>query len=831
MLKKLKSLDIITVLLLVFILTIPAVLYTFNTISKNIQLFSRQSDTINKLKILDKDFHYFTSQKGIFSNYDIINKKIVSFQNTLDLLKTFMQQNFNNKDYIARIDQIALDFQKEIKLLEHTKSYNSIIINTLNYLHDLEKTIKTDSGLKENELDLLHETLFLSNQFYTENNDNYHKILQNIKQITQLAKDTNDKYINYFYQHEASVISKMTNIKQERQNVQALKIYNKLDSLYQNLQEDFNNYLFLGRAIMVSIMLFLAFLLMTILYLHRKSLEQKKELNAYKYAIENSDNSIVITDMDKNITFVNDAFEKETGYSKEEVMGKNPRILKSDILNQKHYESLNFALKNHQRWEGEFINKRKDGTIYYEKASIGPMFVDEKVIGFIAIKLNITKYIEQERKVKFLAYHDPLTALPNRHQFEQYFHDVILRENRNVALLYIDLDHFKNINDTLGHHAGDELLKIFAQRLKAEISHKDFIARIGGDEFIAIINLHNIKNLKKIAKRILASLLSPINIQGQNLNITTSIGIALFPEDGKTLEALLKHADTAMYKAKTNGRNNFHFFTQQLSDEAYQRLTIEQELRYALEKNEFYIVYQPKYQIATKKIIGFEALIRWENSKLGFVPPDQFIHIAEEIGLINEIGAFVFDKACKDFSLFKQQHDDLKHIAINVSTLQLEQKNFIDQINNITYSHHLLPSEIEIEMTETYVMKDIEKNIQRLEALRQNGYKIAIDDFGTGYSSFAYLKRLPITTLKIDKSFVDDICIDNKDKNIVTTIITLAKNLGFSTVAEGVEYDDQEKLLSHLGCQIAQGYIFSKPLKAEEIKTFIESKQREKVFM
>ncbi len=455
------------------------------------------------------------------------------------------------------------------------------------------------------------------------------------------------------------------------------------------------------------------------------------------------------------------------------------------------------------------------------------MFVDQKPIGYIAIKLNITKYIEQERKVKFLAYHDPLTSLPNRHHFEQFFQKEIIQKQKRVALLYIDLDHFKNINDTLGHHAGDELLKIFAKRLKSEISHTDFMARIGGDEFVTVIALSDDTEVAKIADRILHSLESPITIQEYHLNITTSIGIALFPQDGKTLDALLKHADTAMYKAKTNGRNNFHFFTKALSQDVYERLTIEQELRNALAKNELYLVYQPKYNLKTKDIIGFEALIRWENEKLGFVPPDKFIHIAEEIGLIGEIGYFVFETACNAFKNMLDKESTLQHIAINVSTVQMRNQAFIPTIKEICTKTGLSPENVEIELTESYLMKDIEQSIQSLHELRKHGYKIAIDDFGTGYSSFAYLKRLPITTLKIDKSFVDDICIDQRDKNIVKTIITLVKNLEFHTVAEGIEDLEQEQLLLDMGCFTGQGYLFSKPLKIENIMAFMHEKAQE----
>ena len=830
MLQKLRSFDIITLLFSIFILAIPIVIFTFNTINNNIYLFSQQSDTITKLKLLDKDFDTFTSQKGLFSNYDIINAKTEAFQNELLHLKRLMHTSKKQHHYLTQIDAIMKDFEQKKEFLERTKSYNSIIINSINYLHDLEKNIKKYSPLTQEEINLLNDTLFLSIQFYTNNSDGKQQIKENLAKIKSIMQSNNDRYLDYFYQHENSLVQKITQLKEEKKKVSALHLYQRLDKLYKNFQQDFHNYLTMGKTIVTMMMFALGTLLIVILYLYRKSLEQKKELGAYKYAIENSDNSIVITNLNKNITFVNEAFERETGYTKEEALGQNPRILKSDLLDKSHYDALNEALKKNEKWEGEFINKRKDGTIYYEKASISPMIVDHKVIGYIAIKLNITKYIEQEKKVKFLAYHDTLTSLPNRHNFEQYFQNHIQKEKKEVALLFIDLDHFKNINDTLGHHAGDALLKVFAKRLKSEISQSDFIARIGGDEFVAIIELSDRDKIRHIASRILYSLQEPITIHEHKLNITTSIGIALYPKDGESLDTLLKHADTAMYKAKNNGRNNFHFFTEALSKEAYQRLTIEQELRTALEKEELYLMYQPKYKLATKEIIGFEALIRWENEKLGFVPPDKFISIAEEVGLISQIGYFVFQKACEDFYRLRQHYPALKHIAINVSTMQMKDKTFIEHINQLCQKAGLCPEDIEIELTESYIMEDIQKNIEKLHTLREYGYRIAIDDFGTGYSSFSYLKQLPVTTLKIDKSFVDDICIDRRDKNIVDTIITLAKNLSFTTVAEGIEHKEQEKMLQKMQCEIAQGYLFSKPLKYDDALKFITTKRKEKAF-
>ncbi len=823
MLKRLKSLDLISILLLVFLLAIPLMIFTISTINNNIQLFSKQSDAITKLKLLDKDFHYFSASKGIFQNYDIVNKKIVDFQNNLTYLKSIMQKDGKE------IHKIEDEFEIEKTLIEHTKSYNSIIINTLSYLHDLKQNIKQFSSLDEERFRLIDSTLFKSMQFYTNNTNNYNSIKHDLETIGNIAQERHDLYLNYFYHHEKSLVSIIANLQKENKSVDNLHLYEQLDSIYKQLQYDFNDYLSISKMLMNGIMLFLGMLLLGIFYLYNKSLGQKKELNAYKYAIENSDNSVVITDLNKNITYVNEAFEKESGYTKDEVLGNNPRILKSNLLDSSHYDSLNEALMKNQKWEGEFINRRKDDTIYYEKASISPMIVDQKTIGYIAIKLNITKYVEQERKVKFLAYHDPLTSLPNRHRFEEFFTQHISQKNKKVALLFIDLDHFKKINDTLGHHAGDELLKIFTQRLQSQISKNDFIARIGGDEFVAVLDINDPSLVANVAKRILHSLEVPMVVQNHQLNITTSVGIALYPQDGNTLNALLKHADTAMYKAKANGRNNFHFFTKALEKDVFERLMIEQELRRALQKDELYMVYQPKYNLHTQEITGFEALIRWENEKLGFVPPDKFIHIAEEIGLIDDIGYFVFESACRDFYLLSQEYGKLQHIAINVSTIQMYDKNFIDNINKISAKTNVYAKNIEIELTESYLMKDIDKSIQALENLRQYGYKIAIDDFGTGYSSFAYLKKLPITTLKIDKSFVDDICMDGKDMNIVKTIITLAQNLGFGTVAEGIEEKIQENLLLDMGCDTGQGYLFSKPLKFEDAINFLHSKSKKEV--
>jgi diguanylate cyclase (GGDEF)-like protein/PAS domain S-box-containing protein len=804
-------------------------MFSLKTMNSNVQMFSKQSESITKLKMLDKDFNYFITQKGIFVNYDNINSKIESFDIVLNSLKKSIHDSIAMNNLCKKIDHIKEDFLIKVTLLEHTKSYNSIIANSLNYLLDLKKSVKKELNLTSNQMLLIEKTLFETMGYYTNIYNNKDRILKNLKLIENISLNQNSRYLEFFLKHEREILDRISTIQQEYKNVQDLNIFKKLTVINNQLQKHHNYYIGVGRAIMMGLVLFAIIFVFSILFLHRKSLKNKKELASYKYAIENSDNSIVITDVDSNIIYVNEVFERESGYSKEEAIGKNPRILQSGMMNENNYKNIYTDLKKNKKWEGEFINKRKDGSVFYEKASILPIIIDNEVVSYLAIKLNITKYVEQERKVEFLAYHDTLTTLPNRFHFEEYFNNKILHSGKKVALFYMDLDRFKTINDSLGHSVGDKLLKVFASRLKHVLSKDDFIARIGGDEFIAIVNHGRKMQLSLVGQRILDSFKDPIVIEGHSLNISTSIGISLYPLDGRDLGTLMKHADTAMYKAKLEGRNNFRFFTKKLSDEINYRLTIEQELQNALKKNELYVVYQPKYNLNSKKIIGFEALIRWENEKLGFVEPDKFILVSEEIGLINEIGYFVYEKACKDFLTLKEIDPSLDHISINISTVQFNQNDFIQNLNKISKSIAIEPTSVELEVTETYIMEDVDKNIMALQELKDLGYKIAIDDFGTGYSSFSYLNKLPINTLKIDKSFVDNICSVKKERDIANSIIALANNLNFNIVVEGIEYKDQEELLINMGCTIGQGYLFSRPQKLKDLKLFVKNSAKELV--
>ncbi len=812
-----------------FILLFSLGAYLFS-INNNIQKYSTKVRQINQLLLLNKDFNHFAIQKSGFLNYDIINQKIKKFEIIIDKLNNQIIQENQNILLLKYIKEIKNIYQQKILLLEHIKSYNSTASSSIEYLHDLKKNMDNYSSLSKEQLAVINDTLFMTLELYTNIFNDGNQLHNNLKKIKSLIEDTDNNYIKYFYNNTISNIDQILSIQKEYKNIRKLKITHKLEKIHQILQSQYLKYQQTSHFILTVLMFSIFAMIVSIYILFKKSLEAKIKLQAYKYAIENSDNSIVITDLQHNITYVNDAFEKETLYKKEEVLGKNPNILKSGMMPDSHYENLLQTLQNRQKWEGEFINTRKDGTLMYEKASINPIIINGEITSYIAIKLNITKYVEQEKKVKFLALHDPLTSLPNRLNFQQYFKNHIQKHKHTAALMYLDLDRFKTINDSLGHHVGDELLKVFAKRLQFALNKDDFIARIGGDEFVIIIKIKEPKEAKIVAKRILDLLQTPIFVQKHNLNITTSIGIAYYPNDGDTLDILTKHADTAMYHAKQKGRNNFQLFSKTLSKEIDEKLQIDQALREAIKNNELYMMYQPKYSLKSKEIIGFEALVRWENPTLGFVGPDKFIPIAEDIGMIDAIGLFVFKKACQDFKLLKSINPNLKTMAINVSVMQLNNKNFIKKINKISQKEQINRSQIELEITESKLMDNVQRHITLLQKLKAQGYKIAIDDFGTGYSSFGYLNKLPIDTIKIDKSFIDDITLKKSDKDIVKAIITLCQNLNFHTVAEGIETKEQEEMLKSFGCDIGQGYLFSRAQKMQILQKFIKENMLEDAF-
>ena len=450
---------------------------------------------------------------------------------------------------------------------------------------------------------------------------------------------------------------------------------------------------------------------------------------------------------------------------------------------------------------------------------------------FIILLVLINTYlkvIKNRSEIEHLAYHDSLTDLPNRTAFEKHI-DRCLGRDKNLkkkfAILFIDLDRFKVINDTLGHDIGDEMLIILASRIQKVLGRKSFLARIGGDEFIAIIEfIGDITTLDVLIAEISSAIRQTMVIKEYHLNTTASIGVTQYPQDGLDKHTLLKHADSAMYHAKEKGKDTYAYYNEQLSIDIQRRLELEQELVIALERGEFYLYFQPQYHLDTQKISGVEALVRWDNERLGSVSPEEFIPVAEDTGLIVDLGYYIFEDACKQYMYWQELGIDINLIAINISSVQLRQVNAFSQFKKIIEETGIDAKHIEIELTERYIMEYTTEKLTILDDLRYLGCRISIDDFGTGYSSMSYLRSLSIDTIKIDKSFIMDLPYNKHDVEVSKAIIALSQSLGYEVIAEGIETVEQENLLKSYDCDMGQGYYFAKPMTSDEIVSFYHQK-------
>jgi len=674
-----------------------------------------------------------------------------------------------------------------------------------------------------------------------------------------------------------------------------------------------------------------------------------KHLDLQAAALKAAANAIVITDLHGTIVWANHAFTTMTGYSQEEALGKNPRMLKSGEQPESYYAELWSTISSGKLWKGEIVNRRKDGTTYTEEMTITPVaqrFGDTTDTYFIAIKQDITerKQAEQalrtsekryrllfernmagvfrttlegrflecnhagarmlgydspeeimalpvtslyhttsgrealltrlkfeksltnyemkfqrkngdfawaignisvvnddsgacgiiestlvditdrkaaEKRVQFLAYYDALTGLPNRTLLQDRLAKALAgarRRKDKVALLFLDLDKFKDINDSFGHSVGDLVLKQVAERLMKWAREQDTVARVGGDEFLIVLTgVKDIPDVAVATKRLMDTLTAEFVVQGHSLGIRCSLGISVFPDHGADCETLIKDADAAMYCAKESGRNDFRFFTKEMNAQVVERLTLESSLRLALDREELFLVYQPQIEIATGRVIGLEALLRWQHPELGLVPPDKFIQIAENSGLIMPIGEWVLRTACCQARKWQDEGLLAVPVAVNVSAVQFRQASFCELIGRVLWETGLAPQYLELELTESLLLSNADTMSSVLQDLRAMGLKLAIDDFGTGYSSLSYLKHFPVSKLKIDRSFIRDVAVNLDDAAITTAIISMAKSLSLKVIAEGVEDEAQMTFLRAHQCDEIQGYYFSKPLAVDKV--------------
>ncbi|MCG8509870.1 MAG: EAL domain-containing protein, partial [Rhodospirillales bacterium] len=553
----------------------------------------------------------------------------------------------------------------------------------------------------------------------------------------------------------------------------------------------------------------------------RKSmLENLKKLST---AVEQSPATVIITDVDGLIEYVNPKFVEVTGYRPEEVLGKNPKFLKSGRTKPEQYQELWKAITQGEEWRGEFQNRRKDGSIFWEFASISPIKAsDGSVTHYLAVKEDITLRKEYEQRLVRQANFDEVTGLPNRFLAFDRLSQAFVRARRGnskVALLFIDLDRFKRVNDTLGHPAGDVALRSAGRRISACLRAEDTVSRFGGDEFVVILaGVGSAHDARNVAEKIQHAFTQAIEIEETEVFISPSIGISLWPDDGDDPETLVRNADTALLRAKAAGRNTYSFFTQEMDERIRTQTLIENQLRPALDQNEFYLNFQPIVDIADSNIVRAEALLRWNNPKLGFVSPADFIPIAEEIGLIVPIGDWVMRTACQEAASWRSRDLHPFTLSVNVSTRQFRGTSLVEGVGKALRDSGFSPERLEIEITESLLMGDIPEVTRSLGKLKDLGVKLSVDDFGTGYSSLSYLRRFPVDIIKIDRSFVMEVLTDPDNATLVETIVNMAHSLKLQVIAEGVETEEQLAFLRGLGCDFAQGFLFSRPLSADDFR-------------
>lgn len=551
---------------------------------------------------------------------------------------------------------------------------------------------------------------------------------------------------------------------------------------------------------------------------------REAQLRLSDKVFENSGEAIFITDPQGTILEVNAAFCAITGYQRHEVLGQNTRLLKSHLHDQAFYDQLWQSLLNQGCWKGEVWDRRKNGEFCPMLTSINAVTDEQgRLTHYVAIATDISYQKQTEQDLKQLAYYDMLTKLPNRALFKDRLEQEMLLAERNqsrIALFFLDLDHFKVINDTLGHWAGDCLLQIVASRIQSCLRKSDTVSRLSGDEFTIILpGLTGISVATELAQQLIEVMEGPVQLNEHEVYIGVSIGIAVFPDDGEDFYTLTKHADTAMYVSKSKGRGTFHYFEASMNAAAQQRLLLENALRMAIEQEEFQLYYQPKAFCVDGGLCGAEALIRWRRPGIGMMPPDAFIGIAEETGLIVPLGKWILKTACLQAKVWAGGRAGFR-VAINLSPRQLLAEDFIAVLDDILSRTGAEPDWIELEITESLVMHDVDKATDLLRQIRRRGIHVAMDDFGTGYSSLSYLKLLPIQTLKIDRSFIKAYAGDpaSNEAAFIKTIVSLGQILGITVVAEGVENQFQLALLQSCGCDVYQGYYLAPPLSADEFQ-------------
>ena len=553
---------------------------------------------------------------------------------------------------------------------------------------------------------------------------------------------------------------------------------------------------------------------------------ENAELRLFRTVFDMASEGIMVTDADNRILAVNPAFTLITGFAPGEVVGQTPRCLRSGLHDQAFFEQLWAEVARQGRWEGELFNRRKTGEVYRVWLSIATERDDDgRIRRHVGIFRDVSEVRDTAEKLWQQTNFDPLTRLPNRALFLDRLLQALVqagRGNKRAALLFLGLDGFKNINDTLGHTIGDKVLEEAARRFQAALRQGDTLARFGGDEFTAVLTaIDMVDEVEQVVRALLECLAEPFLIEAHQILISCSIGISLWPGDGEDVEALMRNSTSALRKAKDAGRNTFRFFTPSMDARAQARSRLASELSDSLEHDEFTLVYQPVIEVASGKVAGAEALLRWHNRYLGAISPEQFVPLAEEMGLILPIGDWLLTAACREAASWRALSEEPLRVAINVSPRQVQQGDIAGALERALEVTGLPPHLVTVEITESLLLASGEEVLRKIRRIREVGAKIAVDDFGTGYASLSYLKHFPVDILKVDRSFVAGALDDGDDARLIEAIIALGHSLGMRVVGEGVETAEQMAFLADRGCDLVQGYRFSPPLAAERFREFV----------
>ena len=559
-------------------------------------------------------------------------------------------------------------------------------------------------------------------------------------------------------------------------------------------------------------------------------LADEARLQLASKVFESNLDAIFVTDTEHRVIAVNPSCERLTGYPQAELLGQSSRMFFSDLSEGAFIEQFMQQLEREGLWEGEVWNRRKNGKSYLCLASMVRILDEQGVpIHYIGFFKDLSETHAARKRIEELAYNDALTGLPNRLQLAERIEHALNYADRNggsCAVLFLDLDHFKHINDSLGHLFGDRVLIEVSERLKSCLRHVDTAARLGGDEFVLLLNQMDVRGTEITARRILDALSRPFALDDMTFTVTCSIGIALYPDDGVTMDELIKNADSAMHHVKERGRSGFRFYQRQMNIGLLSRMKLDHAMRLALENNDFRLHFQPQVDLASGNIFGAEALIRWNDKELGNIPPARFIPVAEETGVIVAIGHWVLTEAVRQCAQWQAQGWALT-VAVNVSALQFQQANFVEGVAEVLRAFALPPALLELELTESILLRDLDEALERLDALAELGVRLSIDDFGTGYSSLSYLKRFPIHKLKIDRSFISELPANDSDTAIVTAVINMAQALKLRVIAEGVETEMQRHFLASAGCDEFQGFLCNPALTREDFEQFMEKAEKQ----